>query len=274
MSLGWSTDGYGGLRATNADRKAAARLVDTAFDEGRLDSVEHAQRSDAVRVAKTRADLALLTADLPARRGATEWIDEARVRDDDREQAARWLAGAAARGRLTATECQHRMAILAEVDTYAGLKGVLEGLPDWPGAPAEETLAGDGERDAALAALTEAVVAGRVGQRERPVLEAGIRQARRVADLEALLAPLAVLATDEDRDRVVQEVEAAHLAGQLDAGDRATRVDLAKTATTNVDLSRLVADLRGGDRRLTQIERDQGAARLKRETTWGRFSRP
>lgn len=271
MNLGWSSGGRDGLRATNADREAALRVLDAALDEGRLGSVEHAQRSDAVRIARTRGGLAALTADLPASRGESGWNDQARVRGDDRERAARWLAEAAAQGRLTSTEHHRRITALSTVDTYARLKNVLDGVPGWPDAPAEEVLAGDADRESALAALDQAVADGRVDASEHPALEADIRQARRVVDLDAVVAALAGRATDVERDRTAWDVEAAYHDGQLDVGERATRVERTRAAATKDDLSGLVSDLRGVSRRLTQGDRDRAAARLKDALDEGRL---
>ena len=271
MNLGWSTSGQDGLRATNADREAVLRVLDAAQDEERLDSVEHAQRSDAVRAAKTRGDLAALTADLPASRNESDWTDQARVRRDDRERAAHWLAEAVEQGRLTSTEHDHRVTALSMVDTYARLKNVLQGVPGWPDAPIEELLASDADRRAALQALEEAVADGRIHQSEHPAMEADIRQARRVADLDALVATLAHRATDLERENTAWALEAAYRDGQLDVGERVTRMDQTMAAVSNADLSGLVADLHGDSRRLTQSDRDRAAARLKHALDEGRL---
>lgn len=69
VRLGWWDGGYGELRASDADRKEALRLLRVAEREGRLDAVEYDRRLIAVRNAGTRADLVALTNDLPAQRG-------------------------------------------------------------------------------------------------------------------------------------------------------------------------------------------------------------
>ncbi len=63
-------DGHGnnensGLRASDADRDAAAAVINNALAEGRLTADEHGQRLDAIYAAKTQAELAPLLADLP-----------------------------------------------------------------------------------------------------------------------------------------------------------------------------------------------------------------
>ncbi len=54
-----------GLRASDADRDAAAAVINNALAEGRLSGDEHGQRLDAIYAAKTQAELAPLLADLP-----------------------------------------------------------------------------------------------------------------------------------------------------------------------------------------------------------------
>ncbi len=54
-----------GLRASDADRDAAAAVINSALAEGRLTADEHGQRLDAIYAAKTHGELAPLLADLP-----------------------------------------------------------------------------------------------------------------------------------------------------------------------------------------------------------------
>lgn len=58
--------GYGHLRASNADRERAADVLKTAFAEGRLDRDEFDDRAERIYKSRTYAELAALTADLPA----------------------------------------------------------------------------------------------------------------------------------------------------------------------------------------------------------------
>ncbi|MBO0837304.1 MAG: DUF1707 and DUF2154 domain-containing protein, partial [Actinobacteria bacterium] len=53
------------LRASDADRDAAAAVINNAMAEGRLTADEHSERLEAIYAAKTQADLAPLLADLP-----------------------------------------------------------------------------------------------------------------------------------------------------------------------------------------------------------------
>ena len=59
-------------RASDADRDAAAGLLNAAFAEGRLTAGEHDQRLSAAFAALTWQQLHQLTADLPAPPGAAE----------------------------------------------------------------------------------------------------------------------------------------------------------------------------------------------------------
>ena len=62
----------GETRASDADRDAAASLLNEAFAEGRLTADEHDQRLSAAYAALTWQQLRQLTADLPASPGAME----------------------------------------------------------------------------------------------------------------------------------------------------------------------------------------------------------
>jgi hypothetical protein len=62
------------LRASDAERDAAAAVINNALAEGRLSAEEHSQRLDAIFSAKTRADLVPVLDDLPAPRGVRQDI--------------------------------------------------------------------------------------------------------------------------------------------------------------------------------------------------------
>jgi hypothetical protein len=62
----------GETRASDADRAAAASLLNEAFAEGRLTADEHDQRLNATYAARSWQRLRQLTADLPAPPVATE----------------------------------------------------------------------------------------------------------------------------------------------------------------------------------------------------------
>jgi Domain of unknown function (DUF1707)/Cell wall-active antibiotics response 4TMS YvqF len=58
------------LRASDADRDAAAAVINNALAEGRLTAEEHSDRLDAIYSAKTHAELVPLLDDLPGQRAA------------------------------------------------------------------------------------------------------------------------------------------------------------------------------------------------------------
>ena len=60
------------MRASDADRDAAAGVLNAAFAEGRLTAGEHGQRVEAAYAARTWQQLHRLTADLPTPPAATE----------------------------------------------------------------------------------------------------------------------------------------------------------------------------------------------------------
>jgi hypothetical protein len=53
------------LRASNAEREKSIEVLEYALGEGRITVSEFEERVEAAFLARTRADLALLTADLP-----------------------------------------------------------------------------------------------------------------------------------------------------------------------------------------------------------------
>ena len=271
MELGWWDGGYGELRASDRDRDQVRRLLEIAEGEGRLDAAEYDRRLRALDTAGTRARLAALAADVPARRGERDWDDRARIRAADRDAAIAVLARGMREGRLSTREYAQRAEALPAAARYAELKQVLSGLPGWPDAP-DELLAGTEDRDAALAALADAVADGRVGEMERPALDAEIAQARRRSDLERLAEQLAARVGDTRRAEVIDRLDAAYRAGQLDAREQDERVAGVRRASTPAQLARLVRDLAGDDRRPTDADRSDAMAGLARGLKTGRLT--
>src|SRR5215468_3910328 len=66
------------MRVSDADRDAAAGLLNAAFAEGRLTADEHGQRVESAYAARTWQQLRQLTADLPAPPAAAEPMAPAR----------------------------------------------------------------------------------------------------------------------------------------------------------------------------------------------------
>ncbi len=62
---GMLPSGYGNMRASTADRERAVDVLKAAFVEGRLTQQECEQRAGQAFSARTYAELATLTADLP-----------------------------------------------------------------------------------------------------------------------------------------------------------------------------------------------------------------
>ncbi len=63
---GMLTSGFGNMRASTADRERTNDVLKAAFVEGRLTQEECEQRAGQAFSARTYADLAALTCDLPA----------------------------------------------------------------------------------------------------------------------------------------------------------------------------------------------------------------
>jgi hypothetical protein len=71
--------GYGSMRASHADREQVIDVLKVAFAQGRLDRDEFDLRADQALAARTYADLAALTADIPTWLtgvGSTEVVSE------------------------------------------------------------------------------------------------------------------------------------------------------------------------------------------------------
>ena len=58
--------GRGEFRASHADRERVIRILKAALEQGRLTEDEHDERTAQASVSRSRAELAGLTADLPA----------------------------------------------------------------------------------------------------------------------------------------------------------------------------------------------------------------
>ena len=70
-----------GVRIGTAEREAAQELLSRQFSEGRLNPDEFSERSAAIAAAVTKADLAPVFADLPAKPGDGNDSDLDRSRD-------------------------------------------------------------------------------------------------------------------------------------------------------------------------------------------------
>ena len=87
--------GRGHLRASHADREQVIGILKTAFVQGMLAKNEFDQRVDQTFASQTYADLAVLTADLPAGLAAARPPQPARSQGEPRiPRAGRVLAGA------------------------------------------------------------------------------------------------------------------------------------------------------------------------------------
>ena len=82
--------GHGGLRASHADREQVIGVLKAAFVAGRLTKDELDLRVGQVLVSRTYADLAALTADLPAGGPAVQPVP---ARETARETRRMWAVG-------------------------------------------------------------------------------------------------------------------------------------------------------------------------------------
>ncbi len=84
--------GHSGFRASDADRDCAADVVNTAFQDGRLDALEHGDRLAAVLQAKTLGEFVPLLSDI-AVSGTLPKLPE-RVSRTRRLAVRSWVMGA------------------------------------------------------------------------------------------------------------------------------------------------------------------------------------
>lgn len=92
--------GQGRLRASHADREQVIDALKVAFVQGRLDRDEFGLRVDRALVSRTYADLAALTADIPARLARARLPEPARESVSKTAVAAVTCATAALAGTL------------------------------------------------------------------------------------------------------------------------------------------------------------------------------
>jgi hypothetical protein len=83
------TGGHGCLRASHADREQVIGTLKAAFVQGMLDRDEFGQRLSQAFAARTYADLAAVTADLPAGLAAASPPTPAQVQSEGRIRRAR-----------------------------------------------------------------------------------------------------------------------------------------------------------------------------------------
>ncbi|SED26786.1 protein of unknown function [Amycolatopsis tolypomycina] len=126
------------LRAGPAERDATRAELDQALADGRLTPAEHTDRARAAAAADTDHELAALLADLhrPRRgRRRSEPADH-RVSHRERDEAARALRRAHAKGQLDLAEYDDRVAAAYAAATRLELDNLLADLRE-PTAPAE-----------------------------------------------------------------------------------------------------------------------------------------
>jgi DNA segregation ATPase FtsK/SpoIIIE-like protein len=78
--VGAGAGGHSLLRASYAEREEIIGVLKAAFVQGRLDKDEFDLRVVQALASQTRAELAALTADIPARHSTQEWPDKTEVR--------------------------------------------------------------------------------------------------------------------------------------------------------------------------------------------------
>ncbi|WP_433729043.1 DUF1707 SHOCT-like domain-containing protein [Nocardia sp. CA-129566] len=149
----------GRIRARDLDRANASSVLDAAYAEGQLGADEYRDRTAKAEVAKTIADLDLLTSDLqlpsavrdlvpgvptptrnPLRRSGNtgRYPDHTRARDADRDTTRQLLDSARSDGQLTEEEHQALSELAESATTLGDLGDLVDDLQrpdDAPAAP-------------------------------------------------------------------------------------------------------------------------------------------
>lgn len=232
-----------GLRVSHTDRRKTVELLDTALDEGRLDSDEHDIRVRAAQGAKMSGDLATLMADLPDRSGVWEWAGHLRVRATDRQRAEAWLADALAAGALDVEEHQRRLAEVAAAVTYESLKESLDGVPGPPDTVRERLFVTAADRDRVTSRLALALADGRIGADDHAEIQTAVAAAERYGELDRASAALDEHTRPDLRAEVTRRLDEAYAGGQLEAAEHERRVTAARQAARNADLQALLDGL-------------------------------
>jgi hypothetical protein len=138
----WPVRKVGDLRASDADREQTAAVLRQAAAEGRLDLTELEERLERVFAAKTYADLAPLTADLPNAAGPNREVGLMRIGQDEinavlseRKVEGRWLVPPHLRvravlGSVTLDFTEAALPMEVTLDLHVGAGQVTLILPD------------------------------------------------------------------------------------------------------------------------------------------------
>lgn len=86
--------GWGGMRASDADREHVAQRLRTALDEGRLSITEYDERLQSAYGATTLGELEPLTSDLPEPKPSAELVAREEHKAKVSKEWRDWAAGA------------------------------------------------------------------------------------------------------------------------------------------------------------------------------------
>jgi WD40 repeat protein len=194
-----------------------------------------------------------------------------RIGNADREAAIATLTGALRDGRLDLAEYERRLVVVHAATTRADLDPVVADLPHESRRTGPALRISAAERDQAQVWVAEALTDGRLDATGYAEAEALVRRAVTHADLGAAVGGLDAKASLAERAVAVEKLDAAAESGLIEPAERAARVVAVQGATTDAQLTALVADL--GDpapgaprqdlRRVSHTDREAVAARLQ-----------
>jgi hypothetical protein len=132
----------GHLRASHADRDQVLSVLKTAFIQGMLTKHEFDERIGQVIASRTYAELAALTADIPAGLAATKPLAEPQPESADRKALKAWacvtatftalaVVVAAATSSSAGRLAEHELAVVIFVPMVAMVVGLLLVFHEW-----------------------------------------------------------------------------------------------------------------------------------------------
>lgn len=191
-----------------------------------------------------------------------------RIGHDARAAATGTLDIALREGRIDLAEYERRLVVILAAKVAEDLIPAITGLPSRPGERGPGLRVSAMDREQALVRLAEALADGRIEATEYAGAEDLLRRAVTYADVDAVVGNLDARASVAEREQAVERIEAAVAEGLLDPAERHGRIEAARKATTDAQLSALVAGLTTNTRspalpaRASNADREAVAARL------------
>ncbi|MGW3963369.1 DUF1707 domain-containing protein [Amycolatopsis sp. NPDC005003] len=162
---------------------------------------------------------------------------DVRIGHGARAEATGKLDVALREGRVDLTEYERRLAVVQAAKVRKDLTPAVADLADRISAA---------DRERALVQLAGALTDGRLPASAYADAEELLHRAVTYADVEAVVGDLDAKASHAERDQAIARIEAAVAGGLLDPAEQHDRLAAVRRATTDAQLTALVADLPAG----------------------------